>query len=207
MILINNIKLNINAPQQTALDRGVKLLGVNRSRIKDIWVHKVSIDARKGNVSFVYSVAVKLHNPQAEENFRGKNKDIVVKAEPEITFGRGSEKISGRPVVCGFGPAGFMCALVLAKMDFRPIVLEQGQKIEQRIQTVKEFEEKGILNTASNIQFGEGGAGTFSDGKLTTRISDERCGYVLDTFIRHGAPAEIAKMAKQTSNHLPKTRP
>ncbi len=196
MILINNIKLNINAPQQTALDKGVKLLGVNRSRIKDVWVHKVSIDARKGNVSFVYSVAVKLHNPQAEENFRGKNRDIVVKAEPEITFGRGSEKISGRPVVCGFGPAGFMCALVLAKMGFRPIVLEQGQKIEQRIQTVKEFEEKGKLNTASNIQFGEGGAGTFSDGKLTTRISDERCGYVLDTFIRHGAPAEITKMAK-----------
>ena len=198
MILINNIKLNINADRQNALDKAVKLLGISRSRIKDIWVHKVSIDARKGNVSFVYSVAVKLNNATAEEKFSGKSRDIVVKREPEIKFRLGDEKISTRPVVCGFGPAGFMCALVLAKMGFRPIVLEQGQEIDKRIQTVKEFEEKGILNTASNIQFGEGGAGTFSDGKLTTRISDERCGYVLDTFIRHGAPAEIAKMAKRS---------
>ena len=196
MILINNIKLNIDAPQQTAVNRALKLLALPASAIEDIWVHKVSIDARKGDVKFVYSVAARLKNADAEERFKGRHKDIAVKPEPEIRFVHGSQKISSRPVVCGFGPAGFMAALVLARMGFEPVVLEMGQEIDRRIAAVKEFEEKGILNTSSNIQFGEGGRGTFSDGKLTTRISDERCGFVMDTFIKHGAPAEIAKMAK-----------
>lgn len=196
MILINNIKLNIDTPQQAAVERAKKMLGLPAAAIADIWVHKVSIDARKGDVKFVYSVAARLADSKSEERFKGKNRDISVKAEPKIEFGRGEEKITGRPVICGFGPAGFMAALVLARMGFKPVVLEMGQEIDKRIATVKEFEEKGILNTASNIQFGEGGRGTFSDGKLTTRISDERCGFVMDTFIKHGAPREIAKMAK-----------
>ncbi len=196
MILVNNIKLDINAPQRRATEKAVKLLGLKQADIADMWVHKVSVDARKGNVAFVYSVAVELVNPKNEEKFAGKSRDISVKPRVEITFDRGSEKITGRPVICGFGPAGFMAALVLARQGFKPVVIEQGQEIDKRIATVKEFEEKGILNTASNIQFGEGGRGTFSDGKLTTRISDPRCTFVMDTFIQHGAPAEIAKMAK-----------
>ena len=196
MILVNNIKLNISSSNQQAVDRAVKLLALPRTAIKDIWVHKISIDARKGDVKFVYSVAVKLADESKEEAFKNKHKDISVKPEPKITFDRGDKPMTSRPVVCGFGPAGIFSALVLARMGFKPVVLEMGQEIDKRIETVKAFEEKGILNTASNIQFGEGGAGTFSDGKLTTRISDERCGFVMDTFIDHGAPAEIAKMAK-----------
>ena len=196
MILVNNIKLNISSSNQQAVDRAVKLLALPRTAIKDIWVHKISIDARKGDVKFVYSVAVKLADESKEEAFKNKHKDISVKPEPKITFDRGDKPMTSRPVVCGFGPAGIFSALVLARMGFKPVVLEMGQEIDKRIETVKAFEEKGILNTASNIQFGEGGAGTFSDGKLTTRISDERCGFVMDTFIAHGAPAEIAKMAK-----------
>ena len=196
MILVNNIKLNISSSHRQAIDKAVKLLAIPRSRIKDIWVHKVSIDARKGDVKFVYSVALKLADPAKEDKFKNKHKDISVKAEPQITFAKGERPMTTRPVICGFGPAGIMAALVLARMGFKPVVLEMGQEIDKRIETVKAFEEKGLLNTASNIQFGEGGAGTFSDGKLTTRISDERCSFVMDTFIAHGAPREIAKMAK-----------
>ncbi|MBQ5326480.1 MAG: FAD-dependent oxidoreductase [Oscillospiraceae bacterium] len=196
MLLINNIKLNITSSHNQAVERAIKLLNIPRSRISDIWVHKVSIDARKGDVKFVYSVAAKLVDPAKEEKFKNKHKDISVKPQPEIKFGRGDISMTSRPVICGFGPAGIFAALVLARMGFKPVVLEMGQEIDKRIETVKAFEEKGILNTASNIQFGEGGAGTFSDGKLTTRISDERCGFVMDTFIAHGAPQEIGKMAK-----------
>lgn len=196
MILVNNIKLNIDSKADTAVERARKLLNLPSSQIKESWVHKISIDARKGSVRFVYSVAFLLSDERLEEKFKGKHKDISVKPQPKITFSKGREPMKSRPVICGFGPAGFMAALVLAKMGFRPIVLEQGQEIDKRIQTVKEFEEKGILNTSSNIQFGEGGRGTFSDGKLTTRISDMRCGFVMDTFIAHGAPPEISKMAK-----------
>ncbi|MBQ3009294.1 MAG: hypothetical protein IJD80_06900, partial [Oscillospiraceae bacterium] len=152
MILVNNIKLNINVPQQAAIDRAVKILALPKNHIRDIWVHKVSIDARKGDVKFVYSVAAVLADERLEEKLKGKNKDISVKPQPKITFERGSETMDSRPVICGFGPAGFMCALVLARMGFKPVVLEQGQEIDKRIKTVKEFEEKGILNTASNIQ-------------------------------------------------------
>lgn len=196
MILVNNIKLNINSSLEQAMDKAVKLLGLTRSQIKDIWVHKVSVDARKGNIKFVYSIALKLTNSKEELKFKGKTLDVVVKSEPKISFEIGNIPMETRPVICGFGPAGIMAALVLARQGFKPIVLELGQEIDKRIETVKNFEENGILNPSSNIQFGEGGAGTFSDGKLTTRISDERCSFVTDTFIQHGAPPEILRMAK-----------
>lgn len=196
MILVNNIKLDISRDSRQAFDRALKALKLPRGAVRDIWVHKVSIDARKGDVKFVYSVAVKLANPGDEAGFAGKNRDIQVKTQPVIKFAVGGEKMNTRPVVCGFGPAGFMAALCLAKAGFRPIVIEQGQSIDERMKSVEKFEKQGLLNTKSNIQFGEGGAGTFSDGKLTTRITDERCGFVTDTFIQNGAPAEIAKMAK-----------
>ena len=196
MILVNNIKLNINSSNQQAMDKAVKMLGVKSVDIADMWVHKISIDARKGDVKFVYSVAVKLKDIRKEEAYKGKSGDVQVKAEPKITFGHGEIKMDKSPVICGFGPAGLMSALILARQGFNPVVIEMGQDIDKRMATVKEFEEKGILNTSSNIQFGEGGAGTFSDGKLVTRISDERCSFVTDTFIQHGAPVEIAKLAK-----------
>lgn len=195
MILINNIRLNIGSSGQAACERALSVLRLPASAVADIWVHKVSVDARKGDVKLVWSVAARLKNRAAEQRYNGR-KDIAVKKETRIEFPLGNKVMNSAPVVCGFGPAGIMCRLVLARQGFRPVVIEQGQDIDRRIQTVKEFENGGRLNPASNIQFGEGGAGTFSDGKLTTRISDERCGFVTETFIRHGAPAEIARMAK-----------
>lgn len=196
MILVNNIKTGIESSGETAVETALKILKLRRGDIRDIWVHKVSLDARKGDIKFVYSVAVRLSSEKAERAYIGKSRDIQVKAEPVISFARGEKKAQSRPVICGFGPRGFMCALSLAEMGFKPIVLEMGEDIDSRIKSVENFEKNRILSPSSNIQFGEGGAGTFSDGKLTTRISDERCGYVTDTLIKHGAPPEIAKMAK-----------
>ncbi|MEG1862065.1 MAG: hypothetical protein RR198_00505 [Oscillospiraceae bacterium] len=196
MIIINNIKLSVNAPSEEAIEKAKGILALSQGDIASIWVHKVSVDARKGDVKFVYSVAAKLNDEKSEINFAGKNKDIVVKEETDLTFARGEEVMPLPPVICGFGPAGLMCALVLAKMGFAPLVIEQGMDIDSRTKAVREFENGGVLNTKSNIQFGEGGAGTFSDGKLTTRIGDERCDFITKTFIRHGAPAQIAQSAK-----------
>ena len=196
MIIVSNIKLDINQQPQTAIEVAIKKLNIQKSDISQINLHKVSVDARKGAVKFVYSVAVVLNSPDKEQIFVGKDKDVAVKKQQQIVFEKGNQELSLPPVICGFGPAGLFCALVLARMGFKPIVLEQGEDIDSRTKTVKQFEEKGLLNTKSNIQFGEGGAGTFSDGKLTTRIGDERCGFVSETLVKHGAPNEILYKAK-----------
>lgn len=196
MIIINNIKLDITRPESAALEKAIKLTGLPRSRFADVWIHKISLDARKGRMGFVYTVAADLQNSGLEKKLQGKHRDIQIKSAPAAVFSKGHKPMTKPPVICGFGPAGLMCALVLARMGFKPIVLERGEDADSRRKTVKLFEEKGILNTESNIQFGEGGAGTFSDGKLTTRIQDPLCDFVLHTFTEHGAPGEILKKAK-----------
>lgn len=110
-----------------------------------------------------------------------------------LTLGR---KLQHRPVVVGLGPAGLFAALLLAKKGFNPIVFERGEDVDSRTKTVEEFWRTGELNPESNVQFGEGGAGAFSDGKLTTRIKDTRCDYVLDALVRNGAPEEIIYKGK-----------
>ena len=173
----------------------VKKLKLSKSDIKDAFIHKMSVDARNG-VKFVYSVGVNLADVSKEPIFAGKDKDISVKQKQSLVIEKGEKPLDSRPVICGFGPAGLFCALVLARQGFRPIVLEQGEDVDTRTRTVKNFETAAKLNTQSNIQFGEGGAGTFSDGKLTTRIGDSRCEFVTDTLVEFGAPEEIKHIAK-----------
>ena len=195
MIIVNNIKLNIEQPKEQAVAVAVKKLKLPKSEISKAFVHKMSVDARNG-VKFVYSVGVHLADEKRENDFVGRDKDITVKQKQPLVIEKGDKMLENRPVICGLGPAGLFCALVLARQGFRPVVLEQGEDVDSRTRTVREFENTARLNISSNIQFGEGGAGTFSDGKLTTRIGDSRCEFVTDTLVEFGAPEEIKHIAK-----------
>ena len=195
MIIVNNIKLPVDTPRQQAVEKGIKALKIPAGDIKSAFIHKMSVDAR-GDIRFVYSVGVILKDAAKEKRYAGRSKDITVKQPQQLVIETGDRPLAARPVICGLGPAGLFCALVLARQGFRPIVLEQGEDVDSRTRTVKNFEKCGRLNTQSNIQFGEGGAGTFSDGKLTTRIGDARCEFVTDTLVEFGAPEDIKHIAK-----------
>ena len=122
--------------------------------------------------------------------------DARILEEKELVPIIGSERLGARPLVVGMGPAGLFCALLLAQNGYAPILIDRGASVEERTKDVERFRKEGILNTESNIQFGAGGAGTFSDGKLITRIHDERCSFVLRTLTEFGAPEDILVKAK-----------
>ena len=197
--IVQNIKLSIEASKDEALamakHRLLKFFPKNS--IGEMSIYKTSIDARKKeNILFVYSVAAKIHgNPRANEAVLLKEGIAPMQSE-DLTVEFGTEPMKDRPVVVGFGPCGIFCALLLAKNGYRPIVIERGASVKQRTADVEFFFKSGILNPESNIQFGAGGAGTFSDGKLVTRINDPKCGYVLSEMHRFGAPDEILYKAK-----------
>ena len=142
----------------------------------------------------VYTVCVSLGGDCSAE--RLQRVGAIPLREDTLDVSYGYERAEGRPVVVGFGPCGMFCALLLAEHGYRPIVLERGGNTAERKRAVEAFTRKGILDTECNIQFGAGGAGTFSDGKLMTRINDEYCHYVLGRFLEFGAPEDIMTNAK-----------
>lgn len=147
------------------------------------YVLKKSIDARKGMVNFVYSVVV-----ETSRFVRGRN--IKPYNEPKPLFIPKS-KLGDRPVVVGFGPAGMFASLLLARSGAKPIVLERGKTVEKRSEDIAKLQKEGIFDPESNVCYGEGGAGTFSDGKLNTGVNDERSKFVLEEFVKHGAKKDI----------------
>ena len=163
------------------------------SDIKNFRIVKQSIDARKKNdIHYVYTVDISADN---EDKLIRKNKNFTKAVLSSYRLPECDRK--GKTVViAGFGPAGIMCAHALSKTGFKVIVLERGEAVDERIKSVDRLKKEGVLNPESNIQFGEGGAGTFSDGKLTTGVNDERIAYILDEFAHHGAPQEITYRAK-----------
>lgn len=175
IITVNNIVLPVDSAPGDAEAEAVKRCGIEKSKIAGVHIKKRSIDARRSNINFVYSVQVEYY-PITE-----------VKEE----FAYGTQKLNHGIVVAGCGPAGLFCAYILAKNGYRPILLERGADMDRRTADVQKFYDTGILNPKSNIQFGEGGAGTFSDGKLTTRVGDSRVETVLKIFVENGAHSEI----------------
>lgn len=172
----------------------LKSAGVSISDI-DMHIYKKSVDARKKeDVRLVYSVSVKTERSGEEHKFSKLGAREVVL--DELLVKHGNARMTSRPLVVGMGPAGLFCALILAENGYRPIIIDRGDSIQDRVSAVDRFYSQRVLDTESNIQFGAGGAGTFSDGKLLTRINDPKCSYVLDTLRRFGAPADITVKAK-----------
>lgn len=172
------------------------VMGCKIDDIKEVSICKRSIDARKKQeICYNYSVNVELGG-QLEKKVLAKDKKkqcTKIKVETYNPPETGKELLENPPVVIGFGPAGMFCALELAKAGYRPIVLEQGQDVDTRVKDVDSFWETGVLQPFSNVQFGEGGAGTFSDGKLNTTVKDPagRNKKVLEIFVEHGGAESI----------------
>ena len=218
IIKVNQIKLNPNHTDGDLYNAVCKILGAVRNKPKDSLkleykIARKSIDSRyKPDIMYIYSVEIssvkcdgmpldfdkfakKLKSSRAKQA-----KDIVITTKTNYQFPYSADKSQerDRPVVIGFGPAGMFAALKLAETGFCPVVYERGESVDERIQSVNHFWETGELNTESNVQFGEGGAGTFSDGKLNTMIKDAsgRIRNTLETFVRFGADSSILYVNK-----------
>jgi len=189
MLKISNISLPAGHGPDALRQKTASFLGVKVSSLHDFTILRQSVDARKkADVHWTYTVAVSLPN---EERLTKSLKGVVPYAPSSYSLPSGRRSFIHPPVVVGTGPAGLFAALVLARAGVPPIVLERGQPVEERTKTVDQFWRGGALCAESNVQFGEGGAGTFSDGKLTTGVNDPRISFVFDTFVTHGAPEDI----------------
>ena len=195
-IINMRVPLESNANINTLVAKRLKL---PPQAVLEVAIVRKALDARrKSNISFVYSIDVLTSVPEGQVLSRLKgDKDVSVASgqKPEKII-IGECQLKHRPVVIGFGPAGMLAALTLAQHGYRPLVMERGRDVDERTQDVAKFWQTGQFDEKSNVQFGEGGAGTFSDGKLTTRVNDPLMRQVLDIFVQAGAPSEITYIHK-----------
>ena len=190
MIRFNNIKIRKDLSEEEIINYLCKKERLFKENIKEYHIRKKSIDARdKKDVHYNYTIDLVY-----ESEYDVKNCIHLEEEElEEIVVKRKSNK---KPIIIGSGPAGLFAALTLIENGIKPIIFEQGDKIEERVKKVDNFRNNRILDTSSNVQFGEGGAGTFSDGKLTTGINSKYCKKVINYFYKYGAPKEITYMNK-----------
>ena len=202
MIRINQLKIPYEKSkdeQGILISKIAKKLNIPKTEITSLSIVRKSIDGReKPDIYFVYSVDVALENEsKLKPKVFGKDVSKVTKSAYSYKPSKTVED-SGKTVVVGMGPAGLFCGYFLSINGYKPIIIERGKKVEDRLADVEKFWETGVLNTESNVQFGEGGAGTFSDGKLNTMVKDKlgRNKLVLETFVKFGASPEITYVNK-----------
>lgn len=199
MIRINQIKLTPDKGKEELVQKATKILRISEKEVLSLKIRKQSIDARKKpNIMYVYTVDVEVSNEQKIMRRQKGNQVTLIHETPYDFPNSGTKKMEHRPVVIGSGPAGLFCAYLLAEHGYRPVVYERGASVEERKKDVERFWNEQILNPNSNVQFGEGGAGTFSDGKLNTLVKDTfgRGREVLSRFVEAGAPSEILYQQK-----------
>ena len=198
MIRVRQVKVKFG--EENLLKKEVShKLHINSSQILDLVIIRKSLDARrKDNIHYVYEVDVSVPSESKVLN-KVHSKDIFLAPQEDYELPeKGNEKLSNRPIIVGSGPCGLFCAYMLAKEGYQPIVIERGDRVEKRVEEVTKFWNTGVLNPNSNVQFGEGGAGTFSDGKLNTMVKDKffRGKKVFSIFVEHGAPSDIMYLQK-----------
>jgi len=200
MIRITELRLPLEHAPDALNAAIVKRLGIPADDLKTVTPFKRSYDARKASaLMFIYTVDIEVANEAALLKKFAADPKITPTPDTRYHFvGQAPAALQSRPVIVGFGPCGIFAALILAQMGFRPIVLERGKAVRERTQDTWGLWRKNVLNPESNVQFGEGGAGTFSDGKLYSQIKDPRHlgRKVLEEFVKAGAPAEILFVAK-----------
>lgn len=200
MLRINQVKVRTDHTEQELWNKAADMLRIPVGDIHSLKIVRQSIDARKKPDIF-YSYTVDVEVPGEEKLLRKMKGRLQVSRAETVTYrfpAHGIKKPACLPVIAGMGPAGLFCGYYLALHGYRPILLERGKCVEERQKDVEAFWESGALNPASNVQFGEGGAGTFSDGKLNTLVKDKegRNREVLETFVKFGAKESICYEAK-----------
>ncbi len=188
MIRVRDISMPEVHTKEDVITEAIKILGISKKNIIHSEIVKKSLDARKKpDIRFIYTVDLKLTENESKVIKLCKKASFAPKFEYNIPKASDSD----RPVIIGFGPAGMFAALVLAIAGCRPIVIERGEDALSRQKKIERFWETGVLDTKSNVQFGEGGAGTFSDGKLNTGVKNPRIKWVLQQFVDAGADENI----------------
>lgn len=201
MLRITELKLPLDHPEEALREAIVQRLGIRDEQLLSFNLFKRSYDARKKNSELLFIYTIDLEASNEAELLRTFEDDRNIGVAPDVTYkyvGHAPAEVEQRPIVVGFGPCGIFAGLLLAQMGFKPIILERGKEVRQRTKDTWGLWRKSVLNPESNVQFGEGGAGTFSDGKLYSQIKDplHHGRKVLEEFVKAGAPDEILYINK-----------